>query len=452
MTPRVLLVPCPISPLVAFEYFLLKRLGRIGQDAIARYRYRTAGGAKSADVVLGNGAVYNLVGQDPTSYLPSFPPDTPPDAREVLKRLRSYCIYGDTRRGHRLQRWLAKLSLAEESPGAVLETAAKLFEAWCSRGTDPWRPDLEIPELARATPVPRAYPPDKRFGSLPIFKQEEGRVKPGEREVIATANYELAEGLIYELAAAHVGVMVGGPAGSGKSTLVASLAAEMRHQIASLATRRGWEGFSLTVEVVNLDLATPTVDAIAAGVAKRDYDALKNRKRRWTEALALEALDAFLQAKARSNLVLADLPGGPIGAITEIVAAPADAAILITKDWSFMENWQGFARRMGIPTIVQARSRRSVPDQLPFSAELFRLLRRLLGRSRDEEGGFTSVVTRYHPGRIIAGRVVDLDRMERSWDRFVLWTTESMLFNILPARIRERREKLERFLAKQENA
>lgn len=418
MAPRVILVPFPITPLAAFEYFLLRRLGRIGQDAAVRFR-ATAGTA-SAAAVLGNGAVYHLLGRDPDSYLQSLFPDVPPDEKGPMKRLLSYCVSGDPQRGHRLHRWLIQSVLAGDDPTRILTSAAELFDSWLADGVDPWRSAFNLPKPDGAVPsesVP--YPPDKRYVTLPVFKSRE----PGEKEVIAAARRELAEGRIYELRHAHIGLAIGGPPGSGKSTLIVSLATEFANIIASLKSRRGWEGFSLGVAVANLDLATPTVDAIAAGTAKDRGEALRLRKQPWTEDLALQALEAFVQTKARANIVLADLPG-KISPLTEMVAAPADVAILITREWSHMPEWQEFAvRRMGLALVSRARSRYA-----------------------GEEFGFTSVVTRYQPGEIIAGRVVGLDRVDRSWDRFVSWLAEFLLFDILPSFVTRRREKLQRLL------
>ncbi|MBI2052329.1 MAG: hypothetical protein HYT38_01445 [Candidatus Sungbacteria bacterium] len=191
----------------------------------------------------------------------------------------------------------------------------------------------------------------------------------------------------------------------------------MSNIIASLKSRALFRGFEVNVECVNVDLATPTVAAIGQAQGK-DRQALNMAKRPWTVELALEALNEFLVAKSRSSLVIADLPGGRVDQITEITGVLGDVGIIITRDWNRMAEWEEFYGRMGIVLVAQSRSR-------------------LL----DE--GLESVVTRYHKGKIIAGRVIGLDRVVRSWDSFVSCVAKVLLFDLIPEFIESRRKKLE---------
>ncbi len=415
MTPRVLLVPFPITPLTALAYFLLRRIGKI--DAEILIRYSRASAARPTQFIMSDGVVCNLAALMDYRAFEALVPHVGGAEGRALKKLMTYCADGDPGRGYPLNRWLANLALATNEPAPVLATASELFTAWLEQGLDPWRREkLPLPRVPRARPP--AYPLDRRILTLPVIKSDE----VGKEEISDQARFELREGKIFELMRAHVGVVVGGPAGSGKSTLVASLTAGVRDNVESLKTRHGWEKLELTVEAVDLDLGTPTLNAIATGRGW-EREELATLKQPWTQELALAALERFAAAKARANIVFADLPGGPVGTITEIAAAAADAAILLSWDWGLMSEWRAFLNRLGIALVSQARS------------------------YRDEDArGLTSMMRLYAPGRIFTGRIVGLDRVGRSWDRFISWQTEFLPFDILPAIITKRREKLEQFL------
>ena len=428
MAPRILLVPFPITPLAAFAHFFLSRLGIIASAAAVHYH--GAPGSQSTAIALGNGAVLNIASLDLFPYLSSFLAELPEGERYWFKRCLTYCKDGDPKHNHRLQRWLLQHAIAASDAEDVLRAATELFASWSADGVDLWRSAFSLKEPRAAdSSFHGAWPLDTRIITIPILKSDE----PGEREVADVATFRFHEGRVLALQSARICIGVGGPKGSGKSTLAASLALEMQNEILSLQSRAGWENFSLAVEVVNLDLATPTVDAIAAGRAKGEREALRAQKRPWTEALALEALSALLAAKARANVVIADMPGG-ITPITEIVAAAADTVILIANDWSLMNPWWNFAaKRMGLELVARARSRRSIPEPDLQGAE---------GR----DTAFTSMVKQHRPGRMISGRVVDLDRIVRSWDPYISRANKFLLFDILPAFVMRRQERLKRDL------
>lgn len=334
--------------------------------------------------------------------------------RGALKRLMTYCVSGDPMKGAPFARWISGQCLTHPNPKIVLERTAEVFQRCLDGSIDPWHTQMPLEDIPIVRSDVKPFPQGKRIITLPIFKSQE----PSEKEVISVRRCVLDEAAILELLTANIGIMIGGRSGSGKSTLAASLAAEMQNIAESLATRTGWEWFPFVIETVNLDLATPTVDAIQAGFGK-DREKLAKMKRPWTRELALEALKEFACAKSRAHVTIADLPGGKIGAITEITAELADVAVLVVRDWSHMSEWNSFIHRMGIALVAQARSRTAGE-------------------------GVQSVVTRYHEGRIIAGRATDLDRVNRSWDLFISWLAEFLLFDILPTFVRERRKRLKR--------
>lgn len=414
-SPRLLLCPFPITLFCAFGYFLLRHFGWVDPEVAVRY---ATSRARSAPVEMSHGLVWNLVSKDfPERLAPLIQQHVREEETYLLKRLLTFAESAPPTRKQAFAHWILRCSLRSGDPARILEAARCSFLACLEQGIDPWKSHLPVPEIA---PLPMAeepvqIPPDKRIGTIPIFKSH----TPGEREVIATARYELREGRVWELAQT-IRMVVGGPAGSGKSTVVASLAFEMKNILASLRTRTGWEGLRVRVEPVNLDLATPTLEAISAG-ARNDCLTLEAKKRQWSIELALEALDRFLEATEGANIVIGDLPGGTPDSITEIVMAPADVAILVTKDWKQMPIWKEYLDRLGITLVSQVRSHLA-----------------------EEE--FSSVVTTYRKGEYFGGRIVGLDRVDRSWDRFISWLAEFLLFDILPSFIEERRRKLARLL------
>ncbi len=186
----------------------------------------------------------------------------------------------------------------------------------------------------------------------------------------------------------------------------------MEDLIKSLQSRRGWEGFSLKVQYVNVDLGTPTVESILTRHGK-DESAHKQLKQSWTEALALRAMEEFSRAKQSANIVIADLPGIITG-ITEVVAVLGDCGVVVTNDWAKTTEWRDFFRRLGTTQVAQAMSRKP-------------------------EEGLPSVVTTYKREKFLSGRIVGLDRTVRSWDPFVECLARVLLFDLLPTFIERRK-------------
>jgi hypothetical protein len=277
---------------------------------------------------------------------------------------------------------------------------------------NPYAPKL--PLLPDDTPTVFPYPSDKRFVTLPFFKEEGEGV--GKREVVGFKTFGLSEGRVWDLQEHRICGVIGGPPGAGKTTLAVSLAAEMKNIVRGLQTRRGWGLFSLNVDSTSVDFATPTIEAVKEGRGK-DRGHLDALKRPWTEALALEAFESLHQySEGGVNILLADLPG-LLTPITEIVAAPADFGILITDKWEKIPDWRKFMDRMGILVLAELKSKER-----------------------------SSIITKYKQFEYLAGRVELLDRVTRAWDLTIQWLAEFLLFEILPTLVRRRRERLEYFL------
>jgi len=254
-----------------------------------------------------------------------------------------------------------------------------------------------------------SYPPDKRFLDLPVFQKRNG-VRT-EDDVTGSFEVTLSEGRIYELQNKHIALVTGGPSRSGKSTLAVSLMGEMKKCIKSLNTRGNFSDLEVTVGLANLDLATPTTLAIEEGWAT-DHERVKSLKRPWTIELAEEAQKNLLSCRAKYNITIGDLPGGRIDDITELLAATADASIIISNDWETLKkDWCPLMKSVGIPIVS-------------------------LIRSRSAGDGVSSLVTQRIEGEILMGRISSLNRQQKSWDLFIQWLALFLLFDVLPAKFK----------------
>lgn len=211
-------------------------------------------------------------------------------------------------------------------------------------------------------------------------------------------------------------VDIGGPKQSGKSTLAATMARAANNAIRTIQSQKDWNDFHLEATYVNMDLATPTVEAIARP-GRIDSEELRRIKRPWTPELALEAVMRLRGAMRPGLIIFADLPG-KLTEITEILATPGDVSVLITHDWRRMHGWLAFMNRLGKDPAGIIRSRL---------------------RSND----YDSAVTRYLPGRSAAGRITLLSRSIKPENEFVRPFTLIMLLDLLPTLIQKRKKALE---------
>lgn len=415
----VTLVPAPMNCLQAFVLFLMVRSGKMQVDSPIRFVISE----EVAKEQLGDGLIQDL--RLTLDKLEALAYDLVPIAmaedkfqQALARRLISYCRSGDNQHGHVLKRFLNQILARHfHDPAEVVTEMSWFFEQVFRLNTDPWKIPFadHLPVFSYPLPIRTVVPTDRLLVSLPVFKEGSDRRRADE-DIIRQTTKELSEGNILKLLGERLAVVIGGAPGSGKSTFTASLVAEVQNIVQSLRTRSSWNDFDLSVSSVTLDLATPTLAEIQ-GHAGKDKAVLDAQKRPWTRELAVEAAHHLAQAKQTANLVFADLPG-KVTSCTEIASAHADAAIIVTRDWEqCMPVWAAHFQRMGVPVITRARSRSS-------------------------EDGFPSVVTTHRPGKHLSGRVVGLDRMQRSWDRFVSWTARFLLFDLLPGLIDKRDKRL----------
>ena len=418
---RVLLVPFPITPLVAYAYFIFRRFGSLPSDV--KVRYLDAASTESVSYYLGKGRVLRLGRKELDKDLNVSVWERTGEDKFLLRRMLEYCRSGRERglKSHLLR------SSALFSPKDSLDSAFRFFSESLLRKRDLWKDGWNTKRdgsIFQIKKVPRIRPVlGVALGTFPILKNN----KPGEKVVVKTASFQLMEWRARLLEGESFICAVVGPKASGKSTFADSLNSRINQILESLKSRGGaWKKFSFCSRLENLDLGAPTdvaigFDVIGSELAK-DREVTADLKRPWTTDLALEALEAASLAKESPGLVIADTPG-KISGYTEIVASLADVAVIVTNNWrDEMPKWIELSNRLGLRLVVQVRS-------------------------RQQEEGFSSLITGYAPRNFVTGRVVGLDRVDHSYDTCISQTAAFLIFDILPSVVERRRKKIKRLLS-----
>jgi len=408
----VVILPFPLTVISLFSYGILYFLGYI--DETTHVRFAHSMGNKTHDLFGCQGRIIYLYSRDLHSKMLELLEES-----WHLKRILHFAQCGGNKQTKslyaRLVSVLRKLD-TESSRRAIIQTSF-LISDLRNKNRDIWKgtevmetfvPMLESFEIAQ--PVVVSYPPDKRFLNLPVFKDRGGATRT-EDDVNDYFEVVLSEGRIYELQNKQISIVIGGPSRSGKSTLAVSLVAEMQNYIRSLKSRQSFSDLELSVGLANLDLATPTTQAIAEKWAS-NHEKVASLKRPWNISLAEEAQQNLFKCREENNISIGDLPGGRVDNITELIASSADAAIIISNDWNvFKEEWNPLFSRLGLPLVAKIRSRRA-------------------------EEGFSSLITTRDPGKALMGRISSLKRYTKSWDLFIQWLAAFLLFEILPTQFK----------------
>ncbi|OGI95056.1 hypothetical protein A2917_01595 [Candidatus Nomurabacteria bacterium RIFCSPLOWO2_01_FULL_42_17] len=401
----VAVLPFPLTAAALFGYGILRFLGHIDEKTHTRFT-RVSGSRANLF-----GCQERIINLHCGEFYPKVFGLIKSDAQ--LKRILYFAVCGDNHQNRtRHVRLVAALQkLNTDTSRRALTEVFLLVRMLKEKSDDIWKSEKILEnftimlESLEVQPVVTTYPPDKRIISLPVFQKKDGI--PTDDDVTGSFEVTLSEGRAYELQDKHICLVVGGPSGSGKSTLSVSLVAEMENCIRSLKSRTSFSDLQLTVGLANLDLATPTTQAIAEGWAT-DREKVKNLKQPWTMELAEQAQQELLRSRAQHNIVIGDLPGR-VTDVTELLAGTADASIIITKDWTVLQKeWNPFMSSVGLPIVSRIRSRRS------------------------DETGFSSLVTHRRPQQRLSGRITALNRYHKSWDLFIQWLAVFLLFEILP--------------------
>ena len=407
---RVVLVPRPLTLLAAFAHYaiceLLPELNLFGAQPIFRWVDSSPRGKLVSD----SGVVVNLntpIGpmNDQILFWLRGPRHTVPYPE--IKSLRDFAAIGEhNETWPKWKEFLFGVS-AFANPEDALRETREMFSRLRAERIDPRKvvplfPDVHIGRTSFE------YPgiPDRRHVTLPVVKKPMSlSATPTSRQAFDFTIKQLSERNIFRLLSEHIVLAVGGLPGSGKSTLVASLFVEMTNILSSLTSREGvWESFPLTVDIGTLDLATPVTDSIILRCGQ-DREMLQAAKKPWTMELAVNGAREVQAKAAETNIVLADLPG-KIDHLTETLSSPITFGGIITNDWSRIDEWRDFFRRVGIPVVFEIKA----TDK-------------------------PSMMTSYWPGETISGRMNQLDRVARGWDSFVRTIAEMLLFDILPGRL-----------------
>ncbi len=401
---QIVIMPCPLTPAALVGYGILRFLGQISENAHVRLAHSTS---TPTDIFSCEGRVCDLrVGKGVLNSQVLKLVST----NYALLRAINFATFGDNEFPHEeLKLALGKIS-ATNSHYALTLTSNLISEV-VSNKVDLWKSERAIETLTKSIAAPRPHttlciPPDKLFFSLPVFQKKKAGSKT-EDDVTGSFDVTLKEGRIYSLVDKNIRLIIGGPPDSGKSTFCASLVAEMRNCICSIQSRSSFSDLKLNVEQVTLDLSGRTTDAIAEGWAAEDPIRLKRMRQPWTMRLARKGVEKLLESRAQGNITISDLPG-KVDEITRLLAAPADACILLSKDWNLLKDeWAPMMNNLGVPVVSKIRSRQ-------------------VGE------GLSSLVTLYQPGQRLNGRVVALNRVQKSWDPFIRWLAIFLLFDILP--------------------
>ncbi len=400
----VVILPYPLTPAALIGYGILRFLGQISENAHVRFTPMTRNSPPALfncekricdlrirpDLLASQ--VCTIVNQSP-----------------LLMRAMNFSVSGGKLGQHRkLTSALKQLSI--EASNFALSVTQQEIEFILANKIDIWKSDEFVANTIRSlqysqAPTTTTSLIDEFNHELPVFKEKFGGMKTPS-EIVDKFNVTLNRGRILSLPQKKISIAVGGPSGSGKSTFVASLVDEIEKVIQSLQGRFGFSSFHLKIASANLDLGTPTVESISAGLGC-DRDFLTGLKQEWTMDLAETGLEKYRPLKVANNITICDFPG-KMTDITRFLLSSMDACILLSRDWEVLnKEWAPEARKLGIPILSKVRSRMA-------------------------KDGLPSMVTTYAPGEMISGRVVELDRILKEEDPFISSLALFLLFDILP--------------------
>lgn len=147
-----------------------------------------------------------------------------------------------------------------------------------------------------------------------------------------------------------VRVVIGGPRGSGKSTLVASLFSQLQRD-------------GVNVSVHEIDVYSDTINCI---LGRKLWADRRKRVKAWFDPTIKRRIHEF--SSDEHDLVLGDLPGKITNQFLPKMVEPADKAVVVAKDWEGIEQWQEFFAHRGIPVLLRVISCLSEPPVLPLTA------------------------------------------------------------------------------------
>src|SRR3990167_7697026 len=133
-------------------------------------------------------------------------------------------------------------------------------------------------------------------------------------------------------------IVVGGPRGCGKSTLVASMFSHL-------------EATCANVGVHEIDVYSDTINCI---LGRKPWTERKKRVKAWFDPTIKRRIGEFVADQSR--LVLGDLPGKITNPFLHKMVEPAHRAVIVAKDYEELEQWERFFSKQGIPVILRVMS------------------------------------------------------------------------------------------------
>ncbi len=139
-------------------------------------------------------------------------------------------------------------------------------------------------------------------------------------------------------------VVLGGPQGSGKSTVSASVYLALKEK-------------GVSIGIHEIDVYSDSLNCI---LGKKPWTERKKRKWAWFDPTIKRRIAEYVND--RHDIVLGDLPGKITNPFLPHMVAPADAAIIVSRTVEGVVQWETFFQKHGIPVVLRVFS---VKDDIP---------------------------------------------------------------------------------------
>lgn len=408
--PKVVLLPRPLTPLAVLVYFFLTNNNDLGPHNVRFVRKSHRREPLYVSETLVDLSVDDQMLESEVLRLKNHS-----NLDQVVRFFSNKTLWGKTP----WKEWFRNISWLKAEK--AIATCIKTLTSLQSKG------DIsdQYPEVKVLEPSPKEIRTRGCYHfKLPELQLEKG--VPGAtvvnwQETRKVRQYRSCKVLVdgvFTLSNHHISILIGGDPGRGKSTLAANLVTAMEKRIRDLKitlNRVSPEAFP-TIGLCSLDAATPVATGILRGDARP-----AGEKQPWTSQVVIDALAKQTTALERRNIVISDLPGR-ITAFTESLTGLGDYGIAIVDDWNEeMQRWEEFFKRARCPIVSRIKCRREDDDK------------------------YRSVVTTWHPGESISGRIFRPNRKLREEDECIDRIADILLLDILPAQILARQLAIKRW-------